>query len=117
MGASGARTFLLRKRVAGSVRNITIGRYSDRFGLADARKKARIVLSDIGAGGDPYEHAPRPAKGAAAGTLRGMWPDYKAAKSGRRSIAEIERVFTRHILPNLGIASRRRSREQKSPDS
>jgi len=102
MGASGARTFLLRKRVAGSVRNITIGRYSERFGLADARKKARIVLSDIEAGGDPYEHAPRPAKGAAAGTLRGMWPDYKAAKSGRRSIAEIERVFTRHILPEFG---------------
>lgn len=102
IGASGARTFLLRKRVGGVVRNITIGRYSDRFGLAEARKKARIVLSDIEAGGDPYEHAPKPVRGAAAGTLRGMWPDYKAAKADRRSIAEIERVFTRHILPQFG---------------
>lgn len=102
VGASGVRTFLLRKRVAGVVRNITIGRYSDRFGLAEARKKARIVLSDIEAGGDPYEHAPKSVRGAAAGTLRGMWPDYKAAKADRRSIAEIERVFTRHILPQFG---------------
>lgn len=102
LGASGARTFLLRKRVAGVVRNITIGRYTDRFGLAEARKKARIVLSDIEAGGDPYEHAPKQVKGAAAGTLRGMWPDYKAAKADRRSIMEIERVFTRHILPRFG---------------
>jgi integrase len=102
LGASGARTFLLRKRVSGVARNITIGRYSDRFGLAEARKKARIILSDIEAGGDPYEHAPKPARGAAAGTLRGMWPDYKAAKAERRSIAEIERVFTHHILPQFG---------------
>ncbi|MBO9712175.1 site-specific integrase [Sphingomonas sp.] len=102
LGASGTRTFLLRKRVGGVVRNITIGRYSDRFSLAEARKKARIVLSDIEAGGDPYEHAPKPIRGAAAGTVRGMWPDYKAAKADRRSVAEIERVFTRHILPQFG---------------
>lgn len=102
VGASGVRTFLLRKRVAGVVRNITIGRYSDRFGLVDARKKARIVLSDIEAGGDPYQHVPKPTRGAAAGTLRGMWPDYRAAKADRRSIAEIERVFNRHILPKFG---------------
>mgnify|MGYP004450787075 CR=1 FL=1 len=102
VGASGVRTFLLRKRVAGVVRNITIGRYSDRFGLIDARKKARVVLSDIEAGGDPYQHVPKPTRGAAAGTLRGMWPDYRAAKANRRSIAEIERVFNRHILPKFG---------------
>ncbi|SFG52994.1 Site-specific recombinase XerD [Novosphingobium sp. CF614] len=102
MGASGAQTFLLRKRVGGAVRNITIGRYSERFGLAEARKKARIVLSDIEAGGDPYEHAPRPIRGAAAGTVRGMWPDYRAAKADRRSITEIERVFNRHLLPQFG---------------
>lgn len=102
IGASGARTFLLRKRVGGAVRNITIGRYSERFGLAEARKKARTVLSDIEAGGDPYEHAPRPMRGAAAGTVRGMWPDYRAAKADRRSIAEIERVFKRHLLPEFG---------------
>src|SRR3546814_4142157 len=41
IGVSGARTFVLRKRVAGKPRNITLGRYSERFGLADARKKAR----------------------------------------------------------------------------
>lgn len=41
IGTSGAKTFILRKRVGGRVKNITLGRYGSRFGLADARKKPR----------------------------------------------------------------------------
>src|SRR3546814_5645565 len=103
IGVSGARTFVLRKRVAGKPRNITLGRYSERFGLADARKKARALLSDFEHGADPVAALPQPKKrNATALTVRGMWPDYKAAKADRRSIGEIERVFTRHILPHFG---------------
>jgi hypothetical protein len=51
IGSSGAQTFIVRKRIGGKPRNITVGRYSPRFGLADARKKARAILSDIEAGG------------------------------------------------------------------
>ena len=103
MGVSGAQTFVVRKRIGGKPRNITVGRYSPRFGLVDARKKARAILSDIDAGGDPAAILPTPRKrGVTAHTIRGMWPDYKAAKAERRSIKEIERVFNRHILPQFG---------------
>ncbi|MEO7503662.1 MAG: Arm DNA-binding domain-containing protein, partial [Sphingomicrobium sp.] len=33
LGKSGAKTFILRKRAAGKVKNITLGRYGPRFGL------------------------------------------------------------------------------------
>lgn len=103
IGASGAQTFIVRKRVGGKLRNITVGRYTLRFGLADARKKARAILSDIEAGGDPTKSLPTPRKrGATANTIRAMWPDYQAARADRRSIKEIERVFNRHILPYFG---------------
>src|SRR3546814_14376752 len=68
---SGARTFVLRKRVAGKPRNITLGRYSERFGLADARKKARALLSDFEHGADPVAALPQPKKrNATALTVR-----------------------------------------------
>ena len=37
VGTGGAKTFIVRKRVGGNVRNITVGRYGPRFGLAEAR--------------------------------------------------------------------------------
>jgi integrase len=103
IGVSGTKTFMLRKRVGGKYRNITLGRYSDRMGLADARKKARAMLSDIETKIDPVAALPAPRKrGPAAHTVRALWPQFKAAKSDRRSIGEIERVFNRHILPEFG---------------
>lgn len=102
IGVSGGRTFIVRKRVGGRVKTITLGRYSARFSLADARKKARILMSDIEAGGDPSAEPSARQRGATGKTVRTMWPDYKAAKSDRRSIKEIERIFNRHILPHFG---------------
>lgn len=103
IGSSGAQTFIVRKRIGGKPRNITVGRYSPRFGLADARKKARTILSDIESGGDPATSLATPRKrGATENTIRAMWPDYKAARAERRSVKEIERVFDRHILPHFG---------------
>ena len=47
VGVTGSKTCVLRKSVAGRYRNITLGCYGDRFGLVEARKKARQLLSDI----------------------------------------------------------------------
>jgi integrase len=103
IGVSGAKSFVLRKRVAGKYRNITLGRYSERLTLADARKKARTLLSDIEIKADPITAIPQPRKRMPSGyTVRALWPDYKRAKADRRSIREIERVFNRHILPEFG---------------
>ena len=102
VGVSGGRTFIVRKRIGGKVKNITLGRYSTRFGLADARKKARTILSDIEAGGDPSATPTARKREATGKTVRTLWPDYRAAKADRRSIKEVERIFNRHILPHFG---------------
>jgi integrase len=102
IGTSGAKTFIVRKRVGQRLANMTVGRFHEtRFTLADARKKARALLSDIEGGGDPRGET-RKATGVGAGTVRAMFEAYKAAKAGKRSIAEIERIFTVYVLPEIG---------------
>jgi len=103
IGVSGAKSFVLRKRVAGKYRNITLGRYSERHQLADARKKARQILSDVELKADPVACLPQPARRIVSDhTINSLWPAYKQAKAHLRKIAEIERVFKRHILPEFG---------------
>lgn len=105
IGASGVRTFILRKRIGGKLRNVTLGRYGPRFGLGDARKKARSLLVDIDAGKDPTINLATPRKGGAmAETVRAYWERYRdqAVKGKKRTAAEIERTFDRYILPKIG---------------
>ncbi|HEX5182070.1 MAG TPA: tyrosine-type recombinase/integrase [Allosphingosinicella sp.] len=103
IGTSGTKSFVLLKRVAGKSRNIAIGRFSERFGLAEARKKARQILSDIELKADPLAALPLPRRRSAASlTVNALWPEFKASKAHLRSIGEIERVFKRHILPEFG---------------
>jgi hypothetical protein len=103
IGVSGAKSFVLRKRVAGKYRNITLGRYSERLPLSEARKKARQILSDVEIKADPVACLPKPQKRTAAGhTINSLWPAYKKAKAHLRGATEIERVFKRHILPEFG---------------
>jgi hypothetical protein len=100
IGVSGAKAFVLRKRVAGKARNITLGRYSDRLPLAEARKKARQLLSDVELHADPVAILPKPRRRhVARDTVAALWPHYRQAKEHLRKAAEIERVFKRHILP------------------
>lgn len=49
VGASGQKTFILRKRVGGQPRNITIGRFGPRCELLDARRKARQMIAEMDA--------------------------------------------------------------------
>lgn len=103
IGVSGAKSFVLRKRVAGKYRNITLGRYSERLQLAEARKKSRQILSDVEFKADPVATLPKPQKRRVDGhTVNALWPGYKKAKAHLRKIGEIDRVFNRHILPEFG---------------
>jgi integrase len=104
IGSSGVRTFILRKRIGGRVRNMTIDRYHERrFTLADARKKARSLISDIEAGADPAAGRSRRRRGhETVGTVRALFQDYRAAKASLRSIREVERIFDKYVLPELG---------------
>lgn len=104
----GTKTFILRKRVAGKLRNLTLGRYHEsRFTLADARKMARNYIIDIEAGRDPGAKRREEKKaGIASGTVRALFADYLAAKraeGGRiRTLDQVERMFDMYVLPDLG---------------
>lgn len=99
IGVSGAKSFILRKRVAGKVRNISLGRYGPRFGIADARRKARALLSDIEAGRGVASAAVR---SEAPATIAALLPDYLASKAHLRSIGEVKRILEGYVLPELG---------------
>lgn len=100
IGTTGAKTFILRKRVAGRIKNITLGRYGPRFGLAEARKKARTLISDLEGGKVPPALRTRPD--GATGTIRAFAPAYLAGKEHLRSFREIKRVMEYYILPRIG---------------
>jgi integrase len=103
VGSSGAKTFILRKRVGGRSRNLTLDRYHERrFTLADARKKARALISDIEAGAEPQARGRGRKVGSTAGTVKALFDEYKKAKAGLRSISEIERIFDKYVIPELG---------------
>lgn len=96
IGQSGKPSFIIRKRVGGKIRVITLGQYSARFSLADARKAARSALSDLDAG-----KAVAPVKRGTL-TIKSLWPEYLATKTALRSHREIARIGEKHILPELG---------------
>jgi integrase len=103
VGSSGAKTFILRKRVGGRARNLTLDRYHERrFTLADARKKARALISDIEAGAEPQARRQRSRAGQTSGTVKSLFEDYRAAKAGLRSISEVKRIFEKYVLPEIG---------------
>src|SRR4051812_33062197 len=103
VGSSGAKTFILRKRVGGRARNLTIERYHERrFTLADARKKTRSLISDIEAGAEPAPSRNRRRTGEAAGTEKALFDEYRVAKNGLRSIAEVRRIFEKYVIPEIG---------------
>lgn len=102
VGSSGAKTFILRKRAGGRVRNFTIDRYHERrFTLADARKRARELLSDIEAGAEPSARGRR-RRGETPGTVKALFADYEMAKAGLRTIGETKRIFNKYVIPEIG---------------
>lgn len=91
-----AKTFILRKRIGGKTKNLTIGRYP-ALSLATARKRARAMINDIETTGAAKL---APVKGGK--TIRALWPAFEADKSHLRSIETIRNIFDGHILPQLG---------------
>lgn len=96
IGKSGKPSFIVRKRVGGKIKVVTLGQYGPRFTLSDARKAARTALSDLDAGKDVA-----PVKRGAL-TVKKLWTEYVLTKTGLRSHHEIIRTGEKHILPELG---------------
>lgn len=100
LGRSGKKSFAIRKRVGSKIKNISIGRYGPNFGLADARKKARVILSDLENGIMPYKPEKRSPQ-MQAGRFADLWERYleREVRGQKRSAYEIERYGELHILP------------------
>lgn len=105
VGASGVKTYILRKRCHGRLLNVALGRHSLRFKLADARKKARDLLVDIEQGKDVAKKEGEKRKfSSGIGTVRELVEVYLAneVRGKKRSATEIERSFNVYILPEIG---------------
>lgn len=105
VGKSGIKTYILRKKCQGRWLNLTLGRHSVRFKLADARKKARDLLVDIEQGKDVAKKEGEKRKfSSGAGTVRELAEVYLAneVRGKKRSAVEIERSFNVYILPEIG---------------
>lgn len=103
IGVTGTKTFVLRKRIAGKNRNLTLGRFGERLTVAEARKKARQILSDVELKADPAAALPKPQRRVVHEyTLNALWPAYRQSKAHLRTIGEVERIFKQHLLPEFG---------------
>lgn len=104
IGRSGKKSFILRRRVNGKPTNATLGQWNPtRFTLADARRKARQLISDLESGGDALARVKAVSKSAL--TVRAMAADYISYvrdEKQNRGWKETERVFNQNILPTLG---------------
>ncbi|MFM2411317.1 MAG: hypothetical protein RL481_2145 [Pseudomonadota bacterium] len=104
VGASGVKTYILRKRIGSKVHNVTLGRHSLGFGLAAARGRARDLLTDIEQGlSIPKRSDPNRGYAQGIGTIGELFETYLSNEviGKKRSAREIERVFRKHILPDL----------------
>jgi len=105
LSPAGTASWVLRYRLDGRQRELTLGNYPD-VGLADARRRARAARAEIDAGRD-VAHEKRKARSerVRAGTFAELAADYRlrgAARLGERSRLEAKRYLDKDILPRLG---------------
>jgi hypothetical protein len=111
-------------RVHGKLKRITLGRYSNEFGLANARDQARKVIADAQKGETPLTgRALRQAVAARCGdTVAAVLAEYVARRQrgkGRRTWRQVEQALTRELVaagwldrPLASIAGARAGRRQ-----
>jgi integrase len=105
MGASGIKTYILRKRVQGKWLNVTIDRHGPSFTLANARRKARDLLVDVEQGKNIARKPGAKRKGTkGVGTVAELYEVYlsQQIEGKKRSAKEFDRVFRKYIEPEIG---------------
>lgn len=96
----GKKAFVVRYRVNGRLRRLTLGPYPD-LSLAEARRKARMVMGDVAHGDDPAQdkQARREAE-----TFKGLVKAYlEVAEKRHRSWKEEKRIIDKDLLPEFGF--------------
>ena len=102
VGTTGVKTFILRKRIGGRVFNFTIGRFDEEgLSLQNARQRAENLLSELKEHGHisirRYHNEPQNHD-----TVAALFKHFRQAKAHKRSVREIERIFIKYILPEIG---------------
>lgn len=95
IGASGKKSFIVRKRVGGKIKVVTLGEYP-LMTLKAAREAAHVTKNDLKFGREVQSHKRGPQ------TIAKLWPEFVASKSKNRSIRETRRIGEKYILPQLG---------------
>lgn len=96
----GKKAFVVRYRVNGRLRRLTLGPYPD-LSLAEARRKARMAMGDVAHGDDPAQdkQARRDAE-----TFKGLAKAYlEVAEKRHRSWKEEKRIIDKDLLPEFGF--------------
>ena len=96
----GKKAFVVRYRVNRRLRRLTLGPYPD-LSLADARRKARMIMGDVAHGDDPAhdKQARRDAE-----TFKGLAKAYlEVAEKRHRSWKEEKRIIDKDLLPEFGL--------------
>lgn len=105
VAASGTRSFVLRYRIHGIERSVTLGRYPT-LSLKKARERALSVRSRIADGIDPVQEKRRnKAIGAAqdAAQFRAVADDWRQRQSWSPPVRkQYDRLFDRDVLPYVG---------------
>lgn len=98
----GKRSFLLFYRTSDHTqRKPVIGSYP-AIKPEIARGIAQDWLAQVRAGGDPSAERKAGRAGRGQDTVAQMVAEYLNAKSDKRSIGEVERIFRKDILPSIG---------------
>jgi integrase len=96
----GKKAFVVRYRVNGRLRRLTLGPYPD-LSLAEARRKARMVMGDVAHGDDPAQDK---QAGRDAETFKGLAKAYlEVAEKRHRSWKEEQRIIDKDLLPEFGF--------------
>ncbi|WP_206862576.1 tyrosine-type recombinase/integrase [Lysobacter changpingensis] len=107
LSASGTAAWVLRFRIGGRRKELTLGSYPD-IGLAAAREKARAHRAAIDEGRDPAaEKQERKTRAMAAWTMRDLVDDYREKCLTDASLAPGTRKYREYdlkgvVLPRLG---------------
>jgi integrase len=100
---NGTVTFVVKTRVLGRQRWVTIGRLGSPWTVETARREALRILSEAAAGRDPVES--KRARQADTTRFEGIVEDFLAqhgTKLKQKSLSSYRGLFDQHIKPALG---------------
>ena len=95
----GGKSFVFFYRLGGKLRRMTLGTYP-AISLAQARQAWRSARQDVAAGRDPARVRTRDSSGTNFESVAREW--LKRDQARNKSLAEVERVVGRELMPAWG---------------